>query len=125
MLTVISEEEKKLLLSLLPKLHISPASTPAKRREIYATVATAIDDKLVSDATSRNALYKIHVSLGKIVNALDESELRGPSEKTAIVDEYSGTGASEPADMEDGVAEEGKVDLDSLVDDLLKDEDDI
>ena len=31
----------------------------------------------MSDATSRNALYKIHVSLGKIVNSLTEKVPRG------------------------------------------------
>lgn len=30
-----------------------------------------MDGQLLSDATGRNALYKIHVSLGKIVNNLD------------------------------------------------------
>lgn len=29
---------------------------------------------MCADATSRNSLYKIHVSLGKIVNALDEQQ---------------------------------------------------
>lgn len=31
-----------------------------------------MDEKLIADATGRNALYKIHVSLGKIVNSLNE-----------------------------------------------------
>lgn len=31
----------------------------------------AVDNNLVSDTASRNALYKIQVSLGKIVNSLD------------------------------------------------------
>ena len=128
MLTFTLEEEKKLLSSLLSKLHISPASTPEKLREVYATIAAAIDDKLVTDATSRNALYKIHVSLGKIVNAMDESGQRGPNEKTVIageeiVDEDSGTGVGEAIDMDDGVAE-GKAGSDSLVNDLLKDDED-
>lgn len=36
------------------------------------------------DATSRNSLYKIHVSLGKIVNNLDrDSEERGTTEKVS------------------------------------------
>lgn len=33
-----------------------------------------MDDGLLTDTTSRNALYKVHVSLGKIVNALDEQQ---------------------------------------------------
>jgi condensin complex subunit 3 len=34
-------------------------------------VCEAVENQLLSDATGRNALYKIHVSLGKIVNNLD------------------------------------------------------
>ncbi len=29
---------------------------------------------MLTDATSRNSLYKIHVSLGKIVNSLDDQQ---------------------------------------------------
>jgi condensin complex subunit 3 len=67
-------EEKKLLAPLLQKLHVSPASTHSLLREIYAEVSDAINSKLVADATGRNALFKIHVSLGKIVNSLKEKE---------------------------------------------------
>lgn len=69
-----TEEEKKVLAPLLAKLHISPASTEEKLKELYEEVSKAVDEKLVVDATGRNALYKIHVSLGKIANALAEKE---------------------------------------------------
>ncbi|KAI6715444.1 hypothetical protein JHW43_002070 [Diplocarpon mali] len=69
-----SREEKKTLGPLLAKLHISPASTPSLLREIYAEVSLAVDEKLIADATGRNALFKIHVSLGKIVNNLKETD---------------------------------------------------
>lgn len=58
------------------KIHVSPASTEEKIRELYSEVSAAVDDKIVSDATGRNALYKIHVSLGKIVNSLAEKRGR-------------------------------------------------
>ncbi|RKU41775.1 hypothetical protein DL546_003686 [Coniochaeta pulveracea] len=67
----MSREEKKIVAPLLGKLYISPASTEDKIRELYAEVSDAVESGLVSDATGRNALYKIHVSLGKIVNNLD------------------------------------------------------
>ncbi len=70
----IPREEKKSLSPLLAKLHISATSTPQLLRETYALVSTAIDDKLIPDATGRNSLYKIHVSLGKIVNTLKEDD---------------------------------------------------
>ncbi|KAI0976507.1 nuclear condensing complex subunit [Xylaria arbuscula] len=69
-----SKEEKKVLAPLLGKLYISPSSTEDKIRTLYDDVQTAVDEGLLSDATGRNALYKIHVSLGKIVNALGTSE---------------------------------------------------
>lgn len=70
-LTPRAEEERKILSSLLPKLYISPTSSDHKIRDVYADVCEAVDAQLLSDAASRNALYKIHVALGKIVNALD------------------------------------------------------
>lgn len=44
----------------------------------------------MTDATSRNSLYKIHVSLGKIVNALDE---RQATERTS----RRASGTNEPS----------------------------
>ncbi|VUC26467.1 unnamed protein product [Clonostachys rosea] len=76
----ISREEKKLLAGLLAKLYISSASSEDRLRETYSDVSDAVENGLLTDATSRNSLYKIHVSLGKIVNALDE---RQPSERTS------------------------------------------
>ncbi|KAI1822538.1 ARM repeat-containing protein [Xylaria intraflava] len=70
----LSKEEKKVLASLLGKLYISPTSSEDKLRTLYEDVSSAVDDGLLTDATGRNALYKIHVSLGKIVNHLGEPD---------------------------------------------------
>ncbi|KAG5982213.1 hypothetical protein E4U55_002196 [Claviceps digitariae] len=70
----ISKEEKKLLAGLLGKLYVSPSSSEAKLRDLYAAVSDAVQNGLVNDATSRNSLYKIHISLGKIVNNMDEQQ---------------------------------------------------
>ncbi|KAB8292263.1 hypothetical protein EYC80_008005 [Monilinia laxa] len=79
-------EEKKTLTPLLAKLHISPASSEDKLRATYEEISEAVENKKLGlDATGRNALFKIHVTLGKIVNALaekgvrEESVLRGGS----------------------------------------------
>jgi condensin complex subunit 3 len=79
-----TEEEKKLLAPLLGKLYISPASTEAKIREVYAEVSAAVDDKIIAEATGRNALYKIHVSLGKIVNSLTEKAPRSRNVSASV-----------------------------------------
>ena len=63
-----------MLAPLLGKLYISPSSSEEKIRDVYAEVCDAVEHNLLSDATGRNALYKIHVSLGKIVNNLDAQE---------------------------------------------------
>jgi len=88
---------------LLGKLHVSPASTEDKIREVYADVSSAVDDKLIADATGRNALFKIHVSLGKIVNTLDKSSKGRKSspiveDKTVIEDEASDHTVAESTD---------------------------
>ncbi|KAH6841077.1 condensin subunit-like protein [Chaetomium sp. MPI-CAGE-AT-0009] len=67
----VPKEEKKIISALLGKLYVSPASSEPKSREVYAVICDAVDNQLLSDTASRNALYKIHVSLGKIVNSLD------------------------------------------------------
>ncbi|KAI0481007.1 ARM repeat-containing protein [Xylariaceae sp. FL0804] len=69
-----SKEEKKVMAPLLGKLYVSPASSEDKIRGLYEDVSAAVEDNLLSDATSRNALYKLHVSLGKIVNQLGEQQ---------------------------------------------------
>ncbi|OAA55580.1 nuclear condensin complex subunit [Niveomyces insectorum RCEF 264] len=68
-----SKDEKKAVAPLLGKLYVSPASDEDKIRSMYEEISEAVDSQLLSDATGRNALYKIHVSLGKIVNNLDQA----------------------------------------------------
>ena len=70
-------EEKKIVAALLGKLYVSPASSEDRTRQTYARVCEAVDAQLVSDATGRNALYKIHVALGRIVNSLDAAAAAG------------------------------------------------
>lgn len=96
-----SKEEKKVLAPLLGKVHVSPASSEDKIRTLYDEVCIAIEDKLVADATGRNALYKIHVSLGKIVNSLGQSEAkksRLSGERGSATPEVDTTGVNEDED---------------------------
>lgn len=144
------EEEKKILAPLLGKLYVSPASSEDKIRALYADVSDAVDSHLLADATSRNALYKIHVSLGKIVNSLDQpaagsvagrrstsrATSLGPDDRTVLPDhtvvephikEEDEEDEDEDGDGDgDDVADVTSrtavlVDEDSLVDDLLDD----
>jgi condensin complex subunit 3 len=124
-------------------------------RETYELVSSSIEDKSLIqslDATGRNSLYKFHVSLGKIVNALKEKEdeagdmrasvntFRGSVTSTASGG--SGRKSVAPSPVEDktlmtiendddGDDDEGTVIVDngkrrardSLVEELLSDED--
>lgn len=57
-------------------------STPALLQETYELVTAAVDEKLISDATGRNALFKIHVLLGKIDVAEQTEEEGGHEDET-------------------------------------------
>ncbi|GAW11857.1 hypothetical protein ANO14919_012100 [Xylariales sp. No.14919] len=86
-----SKEEKKVIAPLLGKLYVSPTSTEEKTRTLYEEISTAVDEGLLTDATGRNALYKIHVSLGKIVNALNEGDKISRRSRSASVATSIGT----------------------------------
>lgn len=68
----IIEEEKKILAPLLGKLYISPSASEDKLRELSNEMNIAVDSKLVSDATGRNAIAKLATSLSKIVAAMGD-----------------------------------------------------
>ncbi|KAJ4175066.1 chromosome condensation complex Condensin, subunit G [Fusarium falciforme] len=134
----IAKDEKKLLATLLGKLHVSPGSTEEKLREAYTEVSVAVEDGLLSDATSRNALYKIHVSLGKIVNALDDQQQQPPyrrsSRSTSVTldrqtPEEEKSVVSEPRIKEEEEESDDtivpKEERESLVEELLSDGDDV
>lgn len=111
------EEEKKLLAPLLGKLHISPASSEEKLRQLYSELNVAVDSKLVSDATGRNAILKLHVALGKIVNAMAAPKPARTESSTPDAEAEADT----QADEEDETAQQTR---DEEVEDLLDDDDD-
>lgn len=105
-----------------------------------------MDSKVLADATSRNALYKIHVALGKIVNALGEQAetgrrmSRSTSASASVLGEERTVVRAEPGikEEEEGEESEGTVvagddktqieqetQADSLVEDLLSDEEEL
>ncbi|KAI1409558.1 condensin subunit Cnd3 [Hypoxylon sp. FL1857] len=136
-----SKEEKKVIAPLLGKLYISPASSEEKIRDLYEDITAAVEGNLLSDATSRNALYKIHVSLGKIVNQLGEQDKMSrrsgsrsvslaPDDKTITEDVTVVPAPPIEEEQEEDVAEDDaditsttikRSEGDSLVEDLLTD----
>jgi len=106
----ISKDEKKLIASLLGKLYISPGSSEDRLRETYTEVCCAVEDGLLTDTTSRNALYKVHVALGKIINALDENkpvaDMRASTQSAGTVTTSGRQVTEERSVVEDDIPEE-------------------
>ncbi|KAI9777472.1 MAG: hypothetical protein M1839_008884 [Geoglossum umbratile] len=125
-----SKEEKKVFCSMLGKLYISKHADVEKIRTVYELVSQAVEDKLLSDAPSRNALNKLYAALGKITESLGEVEEideDGEETKMAPADpgEEEAEGAEEALEgLEDATAALGLTDLkgDSLLEELLDDE---
>lgn len=85
----------------MSKLYIPADADVEKLRKAYELVAQAIEDKVASDAPSRNALNKMEVSLGKIVGDLAEAA----REDTMIV----GSVAGDESDAESEAEEDGAI----------------
>ncbi|MCJ1403422.1 hypothetical protein MMC11_006645 [Xylographa trunciseda] len=74
------KEEKKPILSMLGKLYITPTSALEKLQSVCDLAAEAIDLKIAPDAGSRNALTKLHTALSK---ALGETTPVSPRKSAA------------------------------------------
>lgn len=133
LLTTVIEEEKKPLLSMLGKLYITANSSPEKLSSISELVAEAIDLKVAADAPSRNALIKLHGSLGKVVG--EAGAVKKSVEEGATVLDEGKTIAGEDEAEAPALASEEDVKMeteeqedmtklkDSLLEELLDDED--
>lgn len=137
-------EEKRVIAPLLGKLYVSASSSEEKIREAYEEVTVAVNDKLVTDTAGRNALNKLHLSLGKAVASLGRTggESRRTSRSVSVITEdrseatdktsLTETTIKEEEESVNGTvvpeedSDEGTVvqdrDRDTLVDDLLTDE---
>lgn len=92
---------------------------------------------MIPDTTGRNALYKLHVALGKIVNALDQGQEPGYGRRSvssratsvALEDRPAAEGKAvlTEADIKEEDEDETTVmpsrEDDSMVDELLSDDD--
>ncbi|ROT38811.1 condensin subunit Cnd3 [Sodiomyces alkalinus F11] len=146
----MSKEEKKVVSPLLGKLYISASSSEDKIREAYEEVTIAVNDKLVTDTAGRNALNKLHLSLGKIITALgggtggesrrasrsvsvageersEATDRTNLTETTTIKEEdesVEGTVVPRDEDSDEGTVVQSRY-KDTLVDDLLTDEEEL
>lgn len=124
-LTHLAEEEKKIVAMLLGKLYVSPASSEDKIRGLYDEVSAAVEENILTDATSRNALYKIHVSLGKIVNQLTEQEKRSRrsisrSMSASVAGDEKTAATEDSIQTQEPIKEEEFSDADAAGDDTVR-----
>lgn len=135
-LTGDTEEDKKALIAMLGKLFITPNSKTEMLQSTTELVEEAIVNKVAQDAPSRNALNKLHSALSKAlgesgkVNPISEDTLApaGGDDGLTMLEgqggEESVVGTEKDIGIE-GIEDEGvTVAQDSLLEELLDDEDD-
>ena len=120
-----SKDERKPLLSLLTKLYIAPSSTSRKDetgtvdedslRTLHGLITEAVEGKIGTDATQRNALSKLEMSLIKRLGEVehvtqvqdptvaDENEVEHEAEAdaTEVPETHGGVDGSEIEDEEE------------------------
>ena len=134
MLTAVTGEDKKAFIAMLGKLYITANSGIEKLRNTIELVAGAIDNKIATDAASRNALNKLHLALSKAMGEAGKSkegaeDTLAPAEGGLTTVEDQGGEESVLANEEhvkmESVEDEGVTEAkDSLLDELLTDEED-
>ena len=128
-LTETTEEDKKALIAMLGKLYITPNSNAEKLQNTAALVVEAIDDKIAGDATSRNALNKLHMALNKAMGEagkakiVPEGDLPTVGDGLTVMDvDESVVGDEGEVQEEVGEVEDVPAEKDSLLEELLEDE---
>ncbi|KAL8910314.1 MAG: hypothetical protein Q9171_004358 [Xanthocarpia ochracea] len=122
------KDERKVLLTMLGKLYITSNSSTEKLQGISDLVAEAIDAKVATDTTTKNALNKYHLALSKVVGETHSARSSiedQPVEETIADNETKMEEESEVDKTRMQVDEEQAVSSaqDSLLEELLDDED--
>ncbi|KAL8711762.1 MAG: hypothetical protein Q9220_003933 [cf. Caloplaca sp. 1 TL-2023] len=122
-----AEEERKVLLTMLGKIYVTPNSSPDKMKTVADLVTEAVDAKVATDTTTRNALNKLHQALSKVLGETHIS-LAGIENQTA--DQTAAGLEMKPEEASE--SEETKMDVDhdpaprqsddTLIEELLDDE---
>ena len=118
-------------------MYITPTSTREKLQSVHELVTEALELKIAPDATCRTALTKARVALGKAIGEAPQSSRKSAVLEGATVLESEVTKADETqlaeadvdAKMEnvkmEDVIEEGTDIRDSIVDELLEDDEEL
>lgn len=83
----VSKEEKKVLFSVLGRLHMPAGGCDGERlKSVLELVAEAVDTKVASDATSRNVLTKLQTQLLKQMHDVMTLERGGGGAEETVVE---------------------------------------
>jgi condensin complex subunit 3 len=83
----VSKEEKKVLFSVLGRLHMPVGGCDAERlKTVLELCAEAVDTKVATDATSRNVLTKLQTQLLKQMHDVMTLERGGGGAEETVVD---------------------------------------
>ncbi|KAL9128611.1 MAG: hypothetical protein Q9217_002745 [Psora testacea] len=131
-LTAFLGDDRKAVTGVLGKLYITSDSSAEKLQSTKQLVIEAIDNKIAGDAASRTALNKLHQALSKAVDEADKTKKDADGTATPAVEDALTTveeeGEAAPYHGEikaDSVEDEGiSQDHDSVLEELLNDEDD-
>jgi len=106
----VSKDEKKVLFSVLGRLHLPPAGCDGERlKTVLELVAEAVDTKAASDATSRNVLTKLQTVLLKQMHDVMTLERGGGGAEETVVEstEVAQDGEDETGATVAGAREDG------------------
>lgn len=85
--TQVGKDEKKVLFSVLGKLHLpTNGCSSTQLEEVLNLVREAVDTKVATDATSRNTVSKLENELWKQMNAVAAAERGGGGAEETILD---------------------------------------
>ena len=83
----VGKDERKVLFSMLAKLHLPSGGCPAELlTRVLELVTEAIDTKVAADATSRNSLAKLRDQLLKQMNSVAAAERGGGGAEETILE---------------------------------------
>lgn len=83
----VSKDEKKVLFSVLGRLHMPPAGCDGERlKSVLELLTEAVDTKVASDATSRNVLAKLQTQLLKQMHDVMTLERGGGGAEETVVE---------------------------------------